>query len=602
MILEKHHKRWMQHIVAKLGVIEQRRQSRSGAKRLIGAAALNLLLGCAFALVLLAEPAAAARQKTSFVIDMGNNQVLHAANADAQIHPASLTKMMTLYLLFEAISGGEIRLDDMLSVSRRAADQQPSKLGLRPGETISVNNAILAITVKSANDVAVVIAETLADTEPAFATAMTTKSRQLGMRHTNFRNASGLHDANQISTARDMARLGRALFEHFPQYYHYFSVEEFSYGGRSYETHNNLITDYEGSDGIKTGYVRASGFNVVTSATRDGQRLLGVVIGGDTARERDAEMRETLDRAFALAVQRRTQEEPTTNVASLADLPGAARANLLPITSTMRPTPRPDRLRGNEVTRWLAMVAARPVAPVRNRLPAAALTAEIPLVPRLPVEPAIAAVLRSATNAMARQTSSLTARRAGNFLAKLALIPPAAAAADANNPVAPASSSRRPVPALPEPQLAFEPGTKVPLLADNANNPNDALNALFASIDHDTEITLVASQANDGLAFASPGTEIKRDWGIQVGAFGTPNTAARYAADIATSLPVRIATVTRVQHVDVNGQELYRARLFGLSEPEAQQSCTHLKGLGKSCMLVTPAGQYRTATPRHNVN
>lgn len=243
-------------------------------------------------------PTEAAARYASIVVDADTGQVLHAVNADTRNYPASLTKMMTLYMVFEALENGTLTLDQQLAVSRRASGMPPSKLGLKRGQTISVEDAILALSTKSANDVAVVVAEALAGKETTFAKKMTEKARKLGMNRTTFRNASGLPNRGQKSTARDMVRLAKALMDHYPQYYHYFSTRSFTYKGRTYRTHNRLLKSYKGTDGIKTGYTRASGFNLVSSVERNGRRIIAVVLGGKTSRSRDRHMVKLLDRGF----------------------------------------------------------------------------------------------------------------------------------------------------------------------------------------------------------------------------------------------------------------------------------------------------------------
>ena len=243
--------------------------------------------------------AAAATKYASIVVDADSGRVLHATNPDARNYPASLTKMMTLYLLFEAIEQNRYQMSSPLTVSPRASAAAPSKLGLRPRSTITVNEAIQAIVTKSANDVAVTIGENLGGTEAKFALLMTAKAHELGMRHTTFKNASGLPSKTQFSSARDMAILARRLQRDFPQHYRFFALTEFARGNEVYRTHNNLLLSYEGADGIKTGFTVASGFNLVASAHRDGKRLIGVVFGGNSARTRDAHMADLLDAGFA---------------------------------------------------------------------------------------------------------------------------------------------------------------------------------------------------------------------------------------------------------------------------------------------------------------
>jgi D-alanyl-D-alanine carboxypeptidase len=235
----------------------------------------------------------------SIVTEAETGQVLTAANPDELRHPASLTKMMTLYVAFEALREGRLRLDTPIPVSDHAAAMPPSRIGLLPGMTISAEEAILALVTKSANDAAAALGEYLGQgSEDRFAQMITLKARSLGMTRTVFRNASGLPDAEQVSTARDMALLGRRLMKDFPDRFAYFSTSQFRFRGRIAFNHNRLLQEYEGTDGIKTGYVNDSGFNLVASARRDGVRLVAAVFGGRTGYERDRHMMALLDQGF----------------------------------------------------------------------------------------------------------------------------------------------------------------------------------------------------------------------------------------------------------------------------------------------------------------
>lgn len=231
----------------------------------------------------------------AIVVDANSGRVLHAANADSLRHPASITKIMTLYLLFEQLEAGKLKLDSDLPVSAHAAAQAPSKLGLRPGQSIEVEDAIKALVTKSANDVAVVVAEAIGGSEKAFARLMTRKAHALGMTRTVYANASGLPDNDQVTTAREQALLGRIIQERFPRYYAYFSTRVFHYRGRAMRNHNRLLGNLDGIDGIKTGYIRASGFNLVASMHRDGRHVVAVVMGGSSGRLRDARMKKLLE-------------------------------------------------------------------------------------------------------------------------------------------------------------------------------------------------------------------------------------------------------------------------------------------------------------------
>ncbi|MDQ0315297.1 D-alanyl-D-alanine carboxypeptidase family protein [Amorphus orientalis] len=236
------------------------------------------------------------RGHSVYVADMITGKALFEENAEALRFPASLTKMMTLFLLFEEVEAGRLALSDELPVSQEAASRPPSKLGLRAGSTIRVTDAAQAMAIKSANDVAVVVAEAISGSEQAFAQKMTARARELGMYRTRFVNASGLPDPMQVSTARDMAILGRALKTRFPRFAPYFRAEEFTYNGRRYEATNDLLGTVRGVDGIKTGYIRASGFHLAVSVRRGGRRLIVVVMGGKTGRERDREVTALIER------------------------------------------------------------------------------------------------------------------------------------------------------------------------------------------------------------------------------------------------------------------------------------------------------------------
>ncbi|MBP2300827.1 D-alanyl-D-alanine carboxypeptidase family protein [Azospirillum picis] len=270
---------------------------------------LSILLPLALLTVLLSAtlPASAkasakkawAPVAAEILMDADSGKILQARNADTPTYPASLTKMMTLMLTFEALDGGRLRLAQPLMVSRHAASMPPSRLWLASGGTITVEQAILALVTRSANDAAVVLGEALGGSEAAFAKTMTARARRLGMRHTVFRNASGLPDRLQRTTARDMAVLSRALIRNHARHYAYFQRRSFDWQGRTVYGHNRLMARYPGMDGIKTGFIAASGFNLAASAARDGRRLIAVVLGGHSANSRDDRVADLLDLGFA---------------------------------------------------------------------------------------------------------------------------------------------------------------------------------------------------------------------------------------------------------------------------------------------------------------
>lgn len=247
------------------------------------------------------SPSAYAKSNEKYgaiVIDADTGKVLYQDRADKRLHPASLTKMMTLLMTFDALQSGNLKLNDRVRISKHAASMVPSKLGLEPGSTIKVEDAIYALVTKSANDIAVALAEHLGRTEGNFARMMTRKAHSLGMRGTTFRNASGLHDPQQVTTPRDIAKLSLALIHDYPKYYPYFSTKAFTYQGKTYRNHNRLMSSYDGMDGLKTGYIQPSGFNLAASAVRNDRRLVGVVFGGRTAKSRNSHMHKLLDLGF----------------------------------------------------------------------------------------------------------------------------------------------------------------------------------------------------------------------------------------------------------------------------------------------------------------
>ena len=294
------------------------------------------LLVC-LALASAGTPAYAAKY-AAIVIEEDSGRVLFARNADNLRYPASLTKIMTLYLLFEDIEAGRLTMKSRIPVSKLAAGRSPSKLYLKPGQSISAEQATYALVTKSANDVATAIAEKLAGTEREFAKRMTRKARALGMSRTTFRNASGLPHSKQRSTARDMARLAIAMRRDFPEYFKYFSTKSFNWKGRKFGNHNKLLSKFSGTDGIKTGYINASGFNLVATVKRNNVRLIGVVFGGKTSRSRDAHMMDILARQF----KRIKPAQARQRLAALpTKLPAAAPSRVSDAPETM---PKPKQI------------------------------------------------------------------------------------------------------------------------------------------------------------------------------------------------------------------------------------------------------------------
>ncbi|MFN3669488.1 MAG: D-alanyl-D-alanine carboxypeptidase [Brevundimonas sp.] len=262
---------------------------------------LSLLLAFAVVMTPTTTPMAQSQDNARYaaiVIDAESGEVLFARHADSRRYPASITKVMTLYLAFEALTEGRIKLDDVITVSSRAASQPPSKLGLAAGQTITVDDAMRATAVRSANDMAMALAEHIGGSQDRFAAQMTLKARELGMTQTRYVNPNGLPDARQLTSARDLAILARAVMRDYPQYYRYFGLHDWAYNGRDYRNTNGLLRNGGGYDGMKTGYTNASGYNLAASAVRDGRRLITIVLGGRTTASRNAHVAALMDTGF----------------------------------------------------------------------------------------------------------------------------------------------------------------------------------------------------------------------------------------------------------------------------------------------------------------
>ncbi len=323
-----------------------------------------LLAMCALALA----SATAFAGSASLVLDARTGKVLSSENADTLNHPASLTKMMTLYLTFEALRRGDIDWDSKIKVSRTAAAKPPMKLGLKPGSTITVREAVYAMIVRSANDAAAAMSERLGGSESNFARKMTAKARQLGMSRTVFINASGLPASQQVTTARDMSTLAVALMRDYPREYRLFATPSFTFRGRKIRGHNNLMYRYDGMDGIKTGYTNASGFNLVSSVRVGNRRIIGVVMGGRTARSRDDKMAALLNRQLGKASNGRQFVAAAKTRSAAVEVASAATMSDVPL-----PYDAPHRAKGDSVA---ALIAASSASVVPAERPTAMVEVE----------------------------------------------------------------------------------------------------------------------------------------------------------------------------------------------------------------------------------
>jgi D-alanyl-D-alanine carboxypeptidase len=307
-----------------------------------GQKVLGIACAILFAWAGAVAPAAASPRYAAAVIDARTGETLHASNADARLHPASLTKMMTLYMVFEAIQTGRLSLDQRVPVSAHAAGQPPTTVGLRAGQRVAIRDLMRSAAVRSANDSAVVLAEAIGGSESRFGQMMTTRARQIGMKNSTFRNASGLTAPGHLSTAEDMALLGRRLFYDFPQYYNLFSRQQTEAFGRTITNTNRLLGSYRGADGIKTGYTRAAGFNLVASAERGEKRVIAAVFGGRSSASRNAEVARLLDLGFARAPNsaRERRPAPPEPLVAQADEPAVSAVEAA-IAAADIPLPRP---------------------------------------------------------------------------------------------------------------------------------------------------------------------------------------------------------------------------------------------------------------------
>ncbi len=504
---------------------------------------------------------------SSIVVDGNSGTVLQASNPDALRHPASLTKVMTLYLLFERLDAGKIKLDTPLKVSEHAAEQDPTKLELKPGQSITVEDAIKGIVTKSANDAAVAIAENLAGDEDAFAKLMTQKAHALGMTHTTYVNASGLPDDDQITTARDQALLGRAIQDSFPRYYKYFSIESFVYHGEEIRNHDRLLRSVEGVDGIKTGFTHASGFNLLTSVHRDGRYLVAVVIGGPSASDRDDRMRELISDHIKEAALRRTapmiadrseygdNAQPvafakspmiSAPMASHAD-PAATATVDAHAASTANDPIRPVLVRTISYRTVPVQTASLTPMPM---LVAAATPAPQPAPSQASVGPPPAAAALQQRQAVMASAAPAVDVKASAPQAEVAMPEPAKANAVAAAPAGPAEAE--PEPAMPErPEFAEVQPSKI-----------------------ESAIPSAPVHAHGG-------------WLIQIGAFDDEDQAKQHLTDAQSKVRAALAAkdpfTERIQKGD---KSLYRARFAGFDKATAEAACRQLKRSDFECMAL----------------
>lgn len=465
----------------------------------------------------------------SIVVDANSGKVMEAVNADSPRYPASLTKIMTLYLLFERLEAGKIKLSTEMPMSAHAAAQAPSKLGVKPGQSIDVATAIRAIVTKSANDVAVCVAEAIAGDEITFAKQMTAKARALGMKHTNYHNASGLPDEHQLTTARDQAILGRAIQDRFPKFYHYFSTRTFAYHGKEMRNHNHLLGRVDGVDGIKTGYIHESGFNIVTSVHRGSRHIVAVVFGGRSASARDARVKSLIANNINVAANKRTASPVVEGW-----MTALARAEI--------PTPP----------------AKPPIEPVKPVIEQKVASAPPPLPPVAPPVPGSTDPIRP-------------------IPVKTIMVQPGIMRTASLTPLPSASRKLRPAPATTNPANITTIATvksEPPPPAKSASAPTIRIASAGASVP--------APAAAQELA-AKP----RGDWMIQVGAFDVEKDAKMRLTIAQDKAKAQLSAANPFTEPVAKGDKtLYRARFAGLEKSQAERACMHLKRSEIPCMLL----------------
>jgi D-alanyl-D-alanine carboxypeptidase len=548
-------------------------------------------------------------QFSSIIVDGNSGATLTSNNPDGSRHPASLTKIMTLYLLFERLDSGKMKLDTEMSVSEHASEQAPTKLGLRPGQTIRVEDAIKGLVTRSANDAAVVIAEAIAGDEDDFAKLMTRKARALGMSRTTYRNASGLPDDDQVTTARDQSTLGRAIQDRFPRYYRYFSTTTFNYHGHSIANHNHLLGTVEGVDGIKTGYTRASGFNLVTSMRRGNRHLVGVVMGGRSGGSRDAIMRGLLAENLEKASTKRTvaaitERNPSEANADVAEVEAATQPPTIQVQGAIQAAPvepaAPPPVRSTSPTLRNVVAAATAAVP-----PPAKSDARFDAKPEVRSEPApltngviqtqpIAAIPGSSEPMKPVKVKTVQIK-AGQV--KLA----SAGGAQPATPVTNTISSRQDVPETSSAVMAkaetTKPESSMPPQPANHGTGNGVLGVLPGS-------SVPSASPSQAMAYADPAPRaqpqaiqqngaIKPEathtgWIIQVGALES-ESEARLRIEAARSQAHGLLNKADpfTEPVVAKGErKLFRARFAGLDRDQAEAVCRTLKHSDISCITV----------------
>lgn len=513
----------------------------------------------AFAVALPAEAASVPRKYAGIVVDAKSGKVLYESAADAARYPASVTKVMTLYVLFQELNAGNIKLSDKMKVSKHAAAAVPTKLGLKAGSTITVENAIKALVTISANDMARVIAEHISGSESKFAERMTATARALGMGRTTYRNASGLPDSRQVTTVRDQAVLGIAIYQHFPKYYEYFQTRSFSYGKRTYGNHNRLL-GANGVDGIKTGYTNASGFNLLTASRTGGHHIVVVGFGFDKSGSRDAKVRELVKKYLP-----KSRSGGYLNVAMIPE-PGRKGATVQVASSDpvpVTPLPYPAWRLGRETQEATVQVAVTEVLEAEPEMVTASI-APVPasrpadLVIRPPTQ-ATAAISSVAPTSRDRPLDVIGAWLSDTF--QLGAEP------------APLGQTAPSAPLLP------------PVGIGDAGEPIDLMTSGSIAPAPETLVASVAPQAMPAPLAAEPA--VPSAWIVQIGAAPTEAGASSLLNGASSTVSALGSMKSYVERFEKNGQVYFRARFAGFSGREdATAMCNELKKAKMSCLAM----------------
>ncbi|MFN3892832.1 MAG: serine hydrolase [Beijerinckiaceae bacterium] len=538
-----------------------------------GSRFIGIIAGLSLALTATAADARPKKKKrvasytppyAAMVVDANTGRVLHAANENALRHPASVTKVMTLYLLFEQMERGRFRLDTPLPISANAASMPPTKVGLRPGQTITVENAIGSLITKSANDIAVVVAEAIAGDEATFARMMTRKAQSLGMSRTVFRNASGLPNPEQVTTARDLTILGRAIQDRFPKQFAYFSKHEHRMGQVVMRNHNRLLGRLEYVDGIKTGYIRASGFNVLTSAKLDGRSVVAVVMGGRTAAHRDGIMANLLQSNIQLAS--RTRSAPVIAEAPVAERVAEAAP---PPPSAAAPAPRQAAVQPAPIAPLEA--SAEPVgAPIKLASYAPVPNARPAVVSAAPRDEATTASIRAATPSTISGDRRAVAASATPSTLRWTTGPRGIGQAGAPQP---ANDLTPPAP-IPSAQTQ-----KIAMRAEAIHQPPAPLAAISSA-------AAAQSAGNQGLVAAARPVAARTGVMIQIGATDDQGKAQELLARARSQSRSLASAQPFTEKVQRGRETLWRARFAGLDENEAESACRALKRSGFACFTT----------------